>query len=409
MENKWLIYEKTLDNIYHNIEIYMKMLIYYYKLIIINKENDTKYIKENYPKQNISNLDMFNEYIIETKNIGIFTLFNNIPDVIHPLEKPYYYYYSSFVSFINPTYFKKQEKDDIIILDNNIWKYKDYYYPFRYQNPAPYNKNKKYIYLNIKYFNYDKYKNYLIIAVNNINEMYIYDDNTIKQKNKKEWKIVETIENTNWVYVTILRKISKEDLLNVFNVTKTLKKNTLIYSTHSRIKNNESLTFYSLDRNKLLKDPFHVSPKHEKDEIGYIHIGKLKKDLEIVNLTCDILSNNKFDNTLTSVDELLDMKNDDLNKIYNGNINYIKYNKIPKTIFNNNMGKRLLHEILYKTSNFIKLDVYYFNYLHKYSIDEFIYSYGYYNKLNKYYNYELAFYEFNKDLIEIIKTEEIKF
>jgi hypothetical protein len=250
--------------------------------------------------------------------------------------------------------------------------------------------------------------------------MYIYDNNSIKQKKKKEWVNVENNENTDWIYITVLRKITKEDLLNVFNVSKLIKKDTFIYSTHSKIKSNESLTFYSLDKNQLLKDPFNISSKHEKDNVGYIHIGKLKKDMNIINLSCDILSNNKLTNIdLKSIDDLLDANKLDANKldanlldannIYDGNINYIKYNKLAKVIFNNNMGKRLLNEILYKSSNFINLDVYYFNYLHKYSINEFIYSYGYYNKLDKYYNYELAFHSFNNEEIEILGTEEIKF
>jgi hypothetical protein len=47
MENNWLLYQKTLNNIYHNEEIFMNMILYYYKLIIKNKENNSEYIREN--------------------------------------------------------------------------------------------------------------------------------------------------------------------------------------------------------------------------------------------------------------------------------------------------------------------------------------------------------------------------
>jgi hypothetical protein len=95
------------------------------------------------------------------------------------------------------------------------------------------------------------------------------------------------------------------------------------------------------------------------------------------------------------------------NYVYNGNLNYLFHKKSPKLIFYNNMGKRLLCEIIYKTSNFVKLDLFYFDVLHKYNIDIFINSYGFYNKLNKYYNYELAFHSFDPDIIEIENIIEL--
>ena len=98
MENKWNFYKKTLDSIYNTQEIYMKMIIYYYNLVIKEKLNDKNYIKKNYTIKE-ANFSIFEEYILKTKNIGIFTIFNNIPDIIHPLEEEYYTDYACYLSF----------------------------------------------------------------------------------------------------------------------------------------------------------------------------------------------------------------------------------------------------------------------------------------------------------------------
>jgi len=409
MDNKWLIYQKTLKNIYHNQKIFMNMIIYYYKLIIINKENNQDYILKNSSKYNF-NLELFNEYIVNTKNLGIFTIFNNIPDVIHPLETEYYTDYAMYLSFLKPSFFKKSENDDILVLNYNIWKYNNYEQPLQFQFSAPYNKYKKYIYINIKHFDVEKYKNYLIIVVNDNKEIYIYDNNIIKKKEKNTWKIVNEIINTKYIYASILRKISREDILNTFNVNKIIKKDSIVYNKRVKKTNNENLTFFSIDKKENLYDPFKI---YKSDNTPYLYECKIKQDIDAVNLSCDILSNNKLNINLTSIDKLLELDKFDSitvkeysNYVYNGNLNYLFHKKSPKLIFYNNMGKRLLCEIIYKTSNFIKLDLFYFDVLHKYNIDIFINSYGFYNKLNKYYNYELAFHSFDPDIIEIVNISE---
>jgi hypothetical protein len=316
MENKWLLYEKTLQNIHNNQKIFMNMLIYYYKLVIIDKHNNKEYIKENYPKQNIGFLDLFNEYIVDTKNIGIFTIFNNIPDRIHPLEKDYYYNYGMYISFIDPEYFKKSKKDDILIFDKNFWKYSEYKLPMYYQDIAPYNKYKKYIYLNIKYFDIEKYKNYLIIAVNNNKEIYIFDNDIIKKKIKNKWQIIDKkeISNNKLVYACVLRKISQKDIFNVFNVNKTIKKDTLLYSYFQNeypIKQKkEYMKFFNLKIDDYLNDPYKILYK-SGDQL-YLSIIKVKKDYTTLNLTCDILSNNKINNT-EPIDTLLNINKSNTN------------------------------------------------------------------------------------------------
>jgi len=64
MVNIWDIYNKSLKNIYYNEIIFMKMIMYYYTIIIKNKVNDQNYIKNNY---NITEakFELFNEYILK--------------------------------------------------------------------------------------------------------------------------------------------------------------------------------------------------------------------------------------------------------------------------------------------------------------------------------------------------------
>jgi len=412
MENKWLLYEKTLQNMYNNQKIFMNMLIYYYKLLIIDKHNNKEYIKENYPKQNIGDLELFNEYIVYTKNLGIFTIFNNIPDVIHPLENDYYINYGMYISFIDPEYFKKSEKDDILILDTNIWKYSEYKRPMYYQDVAPYNKYKKYIYLNIKYFDNEKYKNYLIITVNSNKEIYLFDNGIVKKKNNKQWTIIDKkeIQNSKLVYACVLRKINKEDILNVFNENKIVKKDTLLYAWQSKEIKLEWIEFFSFNKYDYLNDPYRIFYKIG-DEL-YLYTVKVKKDFTTVNLTCDILSNNKLNETkeIEPIETLLNINksnNFDIKKysnyIYNGNMNYTYYYKNKDMIWNNNMGKRLLYEIMLKSSNFVSFS--YKHFLKKYGIYHFIYSSGYYNKLNKFMNYEL-YHRIDNDDIELINIKK---
>ena len=402
MENKWEIYKKTLNSIFNTQEIYMKMIIYYYNLVIKEKLNDKNYIRKNYKID--EDFSIFEEYILKTKNIGIFTIFNNIPDIIHPLEEDHYTNYACYLSFIKPRF--ESNHKDIIILNNNIWKANKYEYPLFYQDKAPYNYRKKYVYMNIKYYDHEKYKNYLIIKVNSQKEIFSYENNVLKKKVGDNWKVINKSEmkNYDWIYACVLRKMSKQDILNVFNVKKELKEGTLLYSNHGEKKENRKITFFSLIPNHQLQDPFEVFYK-KGDEV-YQYVCKLKKDISCINFSCDILSNNDLTKTV-SLDKLIEDHDYNKDYIYNGNLNYIHYNEKPKLIWKNNHTKRLLHEILYKSSNFYNYDIYYFDILNRiYGIEYMINTYGYYNKLNKFFEYELGFDHFDEKYIEIIKINE---
>jgi hypothetical protein len=403
MENKWDIYRKTLNNMYKTQETYMEMIIYYYNLVIKGKLNDKNYIRKNY-KIDVD-FSIFEEYILQTKNVGIFTIFNNIPDIIHPLEENHYSDYGCYLSFIKPTFASNHK--DIIILNNNIWNENKYEYPMIYQDKAPYNYRKKYVYMNIKYYDHEKYKNYLIIKVNNKNEIFSYANNVLKKKIKDKWVVINKSEmkNYDWIYACVLRKIDKQDLLNVFNVSKELKSGTLIYSNHGKEKSEEKLTFFGTDPEHNLQDPFDVF--YKKGDKIHQYVCKLKEDITCINFACDILSNNELTDTV-SIDRLIEDNDYNKDYVYNANLNYIRYNKNPKLIWKNNYTKRFMYEILLKSSNFINMKFYYFDILHsKFKIDYFINAYGYYNKSNKFFKYELGFYSFDKNLIEIVEDKEI--
>jgi hypothetical protein len=196
--------------------------------------------------------------------------------------------------------------------------------------------------------------------------------------------------------------MTKTDFLNIFNETKTLKKDSLIYSNRNNNKDtSENIYFFGLNKNHNLHDPFMV-----KNHPIYQYVFKVKKPLEVINLTCDILSNNKLSKSV-SIDKLIEENSKKNNLIYNGNLNYLNDYPDPEQIFYNNYSKRFFYEVLYKTSQFIHENFYYFKVLRKqYSINEFINTYGYYEKYNRIFDYEFGIYNYDKDTLEFEKIIE---
>ena len=213
--NNWGQYYKcTLDNIINNINIYKQMIYYYYEIIIKNKLKDEEYIKKNY-NLNVK-YALFKKYILEQKNLGIFTIFNNIPDIIHPLEDDLYFNYGAYLSFIKPSKFNIDKKNNIIVQNKNIFKFKNYKYPFIYQDIASYNIDKTYMYINIKYFNFNNYTSYAVLFITSDLKIYSYNKNIFKIKNQNHWNIIDkkmSDFNNNIIYVSILRSINEKILL----------------------------------------------------------------------------------------------------------------------------------------------------------------------------------------------------
>ena len=408
--NKWdLYYKKTMLKIDYNIKDFSKMIIFYYHNIINNTETDIDIIKKKY---NLDiDFDIFKEYILDTKNIAIFTIFNNIPDICHPFDSNIYMNYGMYISFIDPIFFNYTERD-IIIKKKNIFNLKNIKYPLIKQDIAPYNINKRYIFINIKYFNYIKYKDYLLILIDNNKNTFIINNNLIYKKNKNNYSIIDIHINNifnNIIYISILRKINNKDILNVFNSFYEIKKNTIVYSYHTSISNN--LYWFSLFKDEMLQDPYYIFSK--KNDIIYLHECKIINDLSCLNLSIDILSNNKLYKThdiTPFLNIIYNNNNNNLikynNLIFNSNLNYIKEHTGNNTWILNK-GKRLLHEIFLKSSNFINNKEYYFKFLTQYNINVIINSCGFYTKFNKFYSYELGFNINSNEYIKILNVEKI--
>jgi hypothetical protein len=164
----------------------------------------------------------------------------------------------------------------------------------------------------------------------------------------------------------------------------------------------------------MLQDPYYIHSK--KNDIIYLHECKIINDLSCLNLSIDILSNNKLYKThdITPFLNIIYNNNNNNNNnlikynnlIFNSNLNYIKEHTGNNTWILNK-GKRLLNEIFLKSSNFINNKQYYFNFLTQYNINVIIYSYGFYKKFNKFYSYELGFNINSKEYIKILNVEKI--
>jgi hypothetical protein len=205
----------------------------------------------------------------------------------------------------------------------------------------------------------------------------------------------------------VLRPINKKDITNTFNSFYKIEKNTKIYSNNKNKKSNPSwFSFYNWE---FLNDPYKIF-YYNKDILLYQDIGLVIKDMKCLNLSIDILSNNKLNKTTDIIKLLnnpLNVKNKNI--IYNGNLNYIKFKTDNNKIWEDNRGKRLLNEIFFKSSNFNLLNKYYFNFLSHYDFNYIINSYGYYDKLDKFYTYELGFNNnpYESKLIKIIESLDI--
>ena len=433
-----IYYGKTRDNIYKNIDIFGNMLILYYNFLLLNKENDIEYMKNNYHLN--YDFDIFKEYIIETKNIGIFTIFNNIPDIAHSLTEDMYFKYSPYVSFLDPSFFKMENKN-IFILNNNIFEHgsnlnaKILYNIYYYSHIPSYNKYKKYIYLNIKYFNFKKYSDNLLIVIDKFKNVYSIQNNQIKQKKLcyikkkkhglikevnlkkyekqiKEYKWVPVdfkINFSNLVYICVLRSITSDDINNTFNKKRTIPQNTKLY-TFTEDKMSRWFT--------LFKEEYYLSPYFK--DIDYKtrpkkqNITTTDKDYICIDLTVNILSNNK----LSKSEDMFDFVNTGYtdnkiiydekykNKIFNYIIDYII---IENDIHTVQLNKRFLREIIYKTVSVNMPDIYFINFLKLYNIENFTYSYGYYDKFNKFFTSEvyIGANNFKLNLFNTITKQDI--
>jgi len=370
--SNWNKYNKTLNYLKENINYYEEELKKYYYTIIFNEKND--------------NIDQD----ILKLNPALFTYFNNVPDKFHPLPKKIYYDYICYISYVDPSFVKKKTNNDIIkyknILHQKYFKQRN----IIKQDISPYNYFKRNLSINLKHFNIKKYlkEKYVLLIYTDKNHKYI-----VNKDSNLDF-------SGDIVYVNILRKIKPKELCSVFD-TEEVKKGTKIYSYHKSGNKQKIYWFGFNEIDILLKDPYQV--RYKDGDIIYKYNYEIKKNIKVINLSKNIFLKNK-----SNLDKLLNKNySKQKNLIYNGFINYIKYYDDPNKIWNINRGKRLLHEILYKNSSFINLKIYYFNYLEYHNINCLKYTLGYYEKLKKYFPYELGFADNYPSLYKKISVDPV--
>ena len=366
--SNWKYYKKTLDEIENIIEYYKNELIKYYSVHIHKKQSD--------------DIDMN----VLKKNIAIFTYFNNIPNKFMPLPKYICFNYCCYITFINPENFNL-DNDDIIIYDQIL---NDHYFSNKIlQDKAPYNNYKKNIAINIKYFDINRYlSNYYILLYTDKSKIYHISKN------------MPQIEG-NIIYASILRRIKQKELDDVF-ITEKINEGDEIYSFHSKKDvDTKNINWFSLTKKNMLNDPYNLFYKNGEDM--YMYTGKVLK-----NITCINLNKNVFLKGNENLDLLFESYSDDY--IYNGFLNYVNYYEDDMSIWKKNKGKRLLYEIIYKNSNVVFNNIYFFDFLKRHGYNAIKYSLGFYEKTNKFYDYEVGIHwEDISDYIKISNMSKTKF
>lgn len=366
--SNWKYYKKTLDEIKNIIEYYKNELVKYYSVHIHKKQSE--------------DIDLN----VLKKNIAIFTYFNNIPNKFMPLPKYICFNYCCYVTFINPENFNL-DNDDIIIYDQIL---NDHYFSNKIlQDKAPYNNYKKNIAINIKYFDINRYlSNYYILVYTDKSKIYHISKNT------------PPIEG-NIIYASILRRIKRKELDDVF-ITEKINEGDELYSFHlKKDVDYKNINWFSLTKENMLNDPYNIFYKNGEDM--YMYTGKVLKDI-----TCINLNKNVFLKGNENLDLLFESYSDDY--IYNGFLNYVNNYDDDISIWVKNKGKRLLYEIIYKNSNVVFNNIYFFDFLKRHGYSAIKYSLGFYEKTNKFYDYEVGIHwEDISEYIKIIDTSKTKF
>ena len=372
-------YQKTLKEFENILKYYETELIKYYLNLFFNRNNKVdKHVQE--------------------KNAAIFTYFNNVPDVFHPLKDDIYYNYACYLSYIDPSFFRIKFNGHVI-KHRNILKYKMYRYPLVKQYPAPYGKFKRSLSINIKYFCLEDYlrKDYVILLYTDTRNKYIINPKDCVPEIKG--KIV---------YVNILRPFKSEELMDIYKM-KTIKKGTKLYSYHKRDKmyyNPKHIpSWFTFDPKYFGQDPYNVETKAGDPLV--LFTWEVIKDFKAINLCQNVFMQGRgfrdFDKILT------DEGNDD---IYDGFMNFIEYNANGLAVLRGNRGKRLLKEIMLKSSNFDTFKIYYFDYLTAHGCDYLYYNPGFYQGINNYCGFELGLRdrpESRGKIIRSLKIEDVVF
>ena len=386
--------------------------------------------------------DIFNKIyknIFEDKNCLISTYFMQIPSTFVPIPGQFIYYrpYVTFYKNKKSSNINISEKfsiervmqnyltNRITINDFRKNKWLDRYLQDQHMFPKtqsifiPIDNNSKNYFNNLtNEFNdiiyYMIYNNDCYIAKNNGNNIF----NLLFKKEGKYIPINRDIDiDFNKIdYLSAMIPISKNDLINAFELD-TLPKNSLLYHNRS-----DDLTegvlrkFYGLYPTLNMINPFGLF----NDADYHCFIYKLKENLEVINLNKDVFYHDLFnekdkketfifkdtrDNKKIIESKLFNCIGDNLENRKQCNFNIIKdYGDL--TTFTKNKGKRML-TLLISKSTLYWLDVenyYYMDFIGHYNIDAFIYHYGIYK--NKFMDVELGMINNREKYIEYIKVHK---
>ena len=427
MEFKNIYLPKENKRISKQFEYFRSFINFYYYLLLNNIIVKSK-IKEKYKSlyKDTKYFNFFYENFIVEQNILIFTLYNNIPlnFLSYPDDKFYIEYYPIITFFgndvncikkekikLNSTYFPKS----LTHVSKAYLYIKEYesYYPSKdtlknFSNKIenkPKNHN-KYDYMNSRIsLNYFKniennfLQNKIIFFQDNelnliISENFIFDSikskiilksyyiKTSNKKYQKFYKNKEIVFN-NIIYLSVLDKITKNKLINCFTMEK-LKKNMDMYNSIN-IKNKNKFdesylpTYFTININERPLEPLNLALHKYK-----VNKYKLIKDVDILNITNNIL----FNNSILLKNEKIDcISNKDLHKV----AKYCDVDILYK-FFNYDMepnyNKRLMiNLILWKNLSFIDREIDIFDLLLKYNFKGYINNFSYLmfkkNKLKK--------------------------
>lgn len=444
MSNKYIKPIETLNTDENDSFSYIRSYItFYYYIIIIKSLNNKEDIKKEFIKyyKNSKFFNFFYKTFIVDKNPLIFTYFNNIPIHFFPYIQELYYYYP-YITFYNSknNFYKK----DLIYFKEKLK------YRFIFNETFKISNNEIQITIPIKYFkNFKILKdNYIILKINNefiITKNIKFKNNTVifnnyyYKNNKKNYELNKKEKTFNFndiEYVSVLFSITKKLLNKIFKYD-IIKKNSIFYNAKSK-------------ENKNLDDCSFVffypkcSPKiyENKTIVPYCRRIKLIKDIKTLNLNIDIFYNNEIIKKLNEHIKYnyIDNKNKEYNTIEENeifrcvnnaeklktridicnlskkNFDYLNSDKWA-TFYHNgkirkNLGKDFLNLLIFKNKLLTEYkEIYYGDFLNYYSINTFIYTYGYYffNNKKKFYDTELFinnnFININ-DYFELIDTKK---
>jgi len=423
MDNKYFLKPLKFKEDENNSFQYFRSFITFYYCALFSKDKSIESIKKYYKLayNGTQYFNLFQSFFLDNQNPLIFTYFNPIPTIFYPYFKDLYYYYPIISFYGNEGFYKngflkfsnkipgtyqeniKIPKDEIQITIP-IYLIKGYELPLKY-------------YLLIKTKDKIFSSNQVEISNNGI----LMKNYKIKYKKYKDSNEDLFIKLDEIVFVSVLKPITKEGLVQSFKMDK-IKKDALLYYIVSEKSYSKRIQLFYTLYPKI--NMFNLDTTYD---LQYRCVrNRLLKDLNLINLTVDIFYNNEIvnkevdTNFLDYSDEKYEkiMKDDIFRCLHYDNVmderrdicNYNIMLPYGKDTFIKNKGKKMLNLLVFKNHFFNDYNVFYCSdLLFHFGIPAFLNHYGYLLKDNKrlYYDMEIGFY--NKKFVKeyIKKVNEV--